>query len=63
MSEFERTCRRCGHGSDWHSFKDEVNEPLGLDVTSLDAVFSCNGPGLTGCTCPTFVEPDAEVTS
>lgn len=44
-------CDRCGHSPDWHSFKDNVP-----DVTSPDAVFSCNGPQFAGCDqgCPDF---------
>lgn len=58
MNEFARPCARCGCSSDWHSFKDELNEPLGRDVTHPDAIFSCNGPAFAGCAlrCPDFVE-------
>lgn len=52
-----RDCARCGHSSDWHSFKEEENR--GRSVTDDDAVFSCNGPDHAGCpaACPGMVDP------
>lgn len=46
-------CERCGHGPDWHSHDDSLNE----DVTSPTAKFRCNGPDFKGCEigCPDFV--------
>lgn len=52
-----RDCARCGHSSDWHSFKDGENP--GRDLTDEDIVFSCNGPDYGGCGvgCPDMVDP------
>lgn len=46
-TSFSRPCRRCGHLSDHHSFKEEHN--VGRSVTDPDAVFTCNGPRMQGC--------------
>jgi hypothetical protein len=57
MNDYRKNpCKRCGHSPDWHSFKDGINGGS-TDITSPDALFSCNGPHFNGCDteCPDFL--------